>query len=66
MNVNVNEALMRQDAINNQNVNQLCDESAKRNWLMRVKHFGHIVRSVLQGYFLGQPPDESKPRKGCC
>jgi hypothetical protein len=38
--------------------------------LMRMK-FGllrawQILRDVLRGYFSGQPPGDSRPRKGCC
>jgi len=26
----------------------------------------HILRDVLRGFCAGQPPDDSRPRGGCC
>jgi mono/diheme cytochrome c family protein len=42
------------------------EPAAKKDWLSGAKHIWQIVRDVLRGYLLGQPPDEPKPRKGCC
>jgi hypothetical protein len=41
-------------------------EAAKKSWSRQVMHVWHVVRDVLRGYLLGQPPDDSRPRKGCC
>lgn len=34
--------------------------------MLKLRRLGQIARDVLRGYLMGQPPDESRPRKGCC
>lgn len=31
-----------------------------------ARHAWHVLREVLRGYLTGQPPDDERPRKGCC
>lgn len=33
---------------------------------LELRRAWQIARDVLRGYLMGQPPDESRPRKGCC
>ncbi len=34
--------------------------------IARLKVILHILREVLRGFAAGQPPDDARPRKGCC
>ena len=34
--------------------------------IARVKAMLHILREVLRGFTAGHPPDDARPRKGCC
>ena len=46
---------------------QATEARAESNGLMaRVKIILRILRQVLRGFTAGHPPDEARPRKGCC
>ena len=35
-------------------------------FIARVKGVLLILREVLRGFTAGHPPDDARPRKGCC
>lgn len=40
--------------------------SAWSEMIHAARHAWHVLREVLRGYLAGQPPDDERPRKGCC